>query len=420
VLTVQGQGASALDTVHIQEWKDNGGIFSLGYVTITGKFRFGNPSNYTGSIELCSASSSNYSVLQAAATPAASLVYIWPANTPVATQVLGVSSIAGSTINLAWQTGGSGSGVGGNGTLNRLTKWTSASIPGTIGDAGIDDNGTQIVFQRDFLYSRVDGSLNLGDTTNRIGGVYIKNTLQIFSGGTLSTNSPISVGFRDSAANQANRWWMNGVGNAMQCGDGSRMAIYGYHAIELRGNRRSGTGPTFFQPGTDSSGVVIYQELTDVPPLVINSAFPLASSLLVAQNNTVTKFAITAAGSVWSEGGIRNAVALIQPAGGSNIDLTNYYGYHVLVLDTANGSFTVTLPLLTALNTGIRWRLVCNRRTSTATVTVKCQAGNDINETGVGGTTGWVLRPNTNNARDAIVVGDYLGTQQWWLANLIV
>jgi hypothetical protein len=313
--------------------------------------------------------------------------------------------------------GSGGGGITGTGTANRLTKWSAPGV--TITDAGIDDNGTQIVMQRDFLYSRVDGSCNLGDTTNRMGGVYIKNTLQLFSGG--STAGPISSGFRDSAAGEANRFWINGVGNAWQCGNGTRSAIYGFHSIELRGNRRNAsTGPAYTTiAGSDSSGVLVYQE-TDVPPLVINSSLTLTSSLFVAQNNSSTKFAITPAGSVWSEGGIRNAVALIQPAAGANVDATNYLNYHILILDTLNGSWTLTLPLLTTTIAGVRWRLICNRRTSTATVTVKCQSGNDINETGSGVTSGWILRPNTNNARDAIVTGDYYNTQQWWLANLMV
>jgi hypothetical protein len=421
VLTVQGQGASG--SVHIQEWKDSGGVFSVGYFTLDAQFRIGNPNAYTGWLELCSQSSGNTTKFVCATTPAASLVYVWPANTPAATQVLGVSSIAGSTVTMAWQTGGSGSGVGGNGTVNYLARWSSASIPGTLTDSDIENTGTRpsgsLIFHAGFLLGHSDGFTNMGTTSNRFATFYCR---AVNMSSVLGTGGAVaSAGWQDAAVGEVNRWWHNGVGTATQTGNGQRLQLYSYHGIEIRGNRRSGSAPAFTTiSGTDSSGVIIFQEINDVPPIVINSAFTLTSSLLVVQNNFTTKLAITAAGSIWSEGGIRNAVALIQPAGGTNVDLTNYYGYHILILDTLNGSFTVTLPLLTALNAGIRWRLICNRRTSTQTVTVKCQAGNDINETGVGTTSGWILRPNTNNARDAIVTGDYYNTQQWWLANLIV
>ena len=266
--------------------------------------------------------------------------------------------------NLTWVAAGGGAGgVSGNGTINRLTKWSTAAIPGTLVDAGIDDDGTHVILQRDFLYSRVDGSCNLGDTSNRIGGCYIKNTLQLFSGG--STSGPISSGFRDSAAGEANRFWINGVGNAWQSGNGTRTALYSYHSLELRGNRRNaGAGPAYTViSGTDSSGVLIYQE-TDVCPLVINTAINVTSDLFTIQNVGANKFRVATLGTTWMDGGIRNNLFnnITSTGGGQTFDLSNYFNYYTLIFDSGVAAFTFTLPLLTAAWHGFRYRLICRDR----------------------------------------------------------
>ena len=189
VLTVQGQGAAA--AAHIQEWKDNGGVFSVGYMTMDGTHRLGSPSAYTGSLELCSVGSSNYTVLRCADTPAAVLVYKWPANTPTASQVLNVSSVAGSTINLAWATGGTGSGA--NIQLSNLDASGTAVTPSvTI--------NTHVGFT-------TDGGWNIGAPAHRVGVIYIKSAFWLYAAGSVS--GPIAAGFLDPSGGYS-RFLVNG------------------------------------------------------------------------------------------------------------------------------------------------------------------------------------------------------------------
>ena len=79
-------------------------------------------------------------------------------------------------------------GVTGTGTMTSgaLTRWSTAGANGTITDSGISDNGTVLTFNR-WMLMGADGTLNIGDSPtgpqnhNRIGGIYAKNGLFLYS-----------------------------------------------------------------------------------------------------------------------------------------------------------------------------------------------------------------------------------------------
>jgi hypothetical protein len=88
VLTCQ-LASGAASNARLQEWRDVLGINTLAYMDATPTLRLGSASFFSGQLELCSASSTAVTAIAAAAA-AASLVYVLPANTPTASQVLGV------------------------------------------------------------------------------------------------------------------------------------------------------------------------------------------------------------------------------------------------------------------------------------------------------------------------------------------
>jgi hypothetical protein len=246
----------------------------------------------------------------------------------------------------------------------------------------------------------------------------VKNTLQLWCGAGV----PFS-GFRDAAPGEFSRFTFNGISHAIQAGNNQRMQFFGYHGIELRGNRRSTTPPSFTNiPGTDSSGVIVYQENTDVLPLLVNSGLTLTSNLFQVQNNFSDRLRLSAAGTLWLNGGLRQAVAVIQAGGGAIIDFTPYINYGIIVLQPTDASgFTVQLPSIAGGFEGYQWRIVVAGWGLNRPVKLLSAAGDDINETGVGGTTGWTLNPNANNTRNGILSCVYFGgsLKQWYYAALI-
>jgi len=405
VFTIQLTSGAA-SNAHLEEWRDISGINTLAFMDATPLLRLGNPSTFTGTLELCSASSANTTQLKSAATPAAALVYVLPANTPTASQVLGVASVSGATINLSWQAAGTG-GSGANIQLSNLDASGTATTPSVTVN-------THIGFS-------ADGAWNIGAPAHRVNVIYIKSAFFVYPEGS-TTSSPKAAGFLDPQAPggvpECTRLLISGNQSVAQGGNGQRTQITAFHSLELRGNRRSSTAPGFTTiAGTDSSGVLVYQEATDCIPLLINSAFNVTSDLFHIQNNSVSKFRVSTLGTTWMDGGIRNNLFnnVVSTGAGQTFDLSNYFNYYTIVFDSGVAAFTFTLPTLTAAWHGFRYRLICRNRGSGNHITIRCASGNDINERGTGGTTGMDMVPNDPARRDAIIVADYTNSQ-WWIA----
>jgi hypothetical protein len=408
-----------------------------------------------------------------------SVAYHWPVAQGAAGTFLRNDGSGGLTWVTA--TGASGITMGSPATLNYMPRWSSVTAPGTLIDSGISDDGTLVTFAGSrWILAGSDGTINIGDHYDvgpknrfRFNAIYLKSGLFVFPRGT-STSSPTTCGFialnasTAGATTEATQFFFYGARNMFQSGDQVRTVLASYYGLELRGGRLNTAGPSFvtgansdpcvsvipevtgnvalmmkpasgvaltnsllelWHSAADSSaafsvgpngGAVIVTNTTSAIPLTMSCPSGANQSLIIGTVGGSQKFKVNFAGSVWSEGGLRHKVALIQPASGATVDVgANYMDYHVLILDTLNGSFTLLLPLLNATNDGTMFRIILNRRTSTATVTVKSQTGNDINETTSGATTGWAMHPNTNDTRDALIVGDNQ-TSEWWLANLRV
>jgi hypothetical protein len=337
VLTLQ-LASGAASNAHIQEWRDVLGINTLGWVDAAATFWHGNPSVATGQINLCSASSANYSALKAATTPAAALVYVWPANTPIANQVLGVSSVAGSTVNMAWQTAGASGGA--NIQLSNLDN------SGTITAPAVRIN-THLGFS-------VDGGWNIGAPAQRVGSMYLLGTFFMYPAGSTNPSSPRAFGFLDPAPGEYTRVLLSGNAHVAQGGNNKRLQFTSYHSFEFRGNRRStglGGGALGFTdiPGFDSSSVLIYLDRSagapDCYPLVINtdtSAAQITSDLAVFQNAGVTKFRFGAQGTTYTKGGTQfGAIELQYPA---NSTITILADWRTIIVDTVNGPQNLNLP----------------------------------------------------------------------------
>jgi hypothetical protein len=399
------------------------------------------------------------------------LGYNWPGTQGTAGQVLTVQSVLSGVATLVWQTGGGG---GANTFLSNL----SESTPGTHSTSQVAINTWLLPA------TNADGTaanaINLGSPSLKFNAAYLYSGVFIYPAGS-STGSPRAFGWIPSptagSTTEASRFLVYGDRNSLQSGDQVRTQLGSYYGIELRGTRLSGTtAPGYATGGTSDPCVSIIPETANGQALYIGPAVTLANSLIEAWNggtqcflvaatgstiigtrlaaNTpltlnapsgangalakynvggVLKHQINFAGSIWSEGGLRIKVMLIQPASGATIDLNNatYADCHTFILDAFNGNFTLLLPPLNATTDGTVYRFICNRRTTTNAVTVKSSGGADINETGVGGTTGWTLKGNAGNdttagyqksARDAIVVGAYCGgsVNQWWISNAVV
>jgi hypothetical protein len=336
VLTTQlssGAGSGA----RIQEWRDIAGNY-LGYFNSTPALRVGSPSFYTGMLELCSSQSSNYSVLRAADFPVAALVYVWPANTPVNNQVLGVSSVSGVTVNLAWQTGGSGSGA--NIQLSNLDNSGSAVTPST-------SINTHLGFS-------VDGGWNIGAPAHRVGSMYLLGTFFMYPAGSTNPSSPKAFGFLDPQVGEYTKVLLSGNAHICQGGNGQRLQFTSYHSFEFRGNRRNnGLGtPLGFTTisGTDSSSFLVYLDRSagapDSIPLLVNTdtaAAQITSDLFVCQNAGTTKFQVGGQGTIIAQGGTRFRAKEIQPGGAGGTTAVSSL-WRTIIVDTWFGYHTLTLP----------------------------------------------------------------------------
>jgi hypothetical protein len=410
VLTCQ-LASGAVSTARLQEWRDVLGLNTLAYMDATPTFRLGSASFFTGQLDLCHASTTSVTSIRAAGTAAASYVYVLPANTPTVNQVLSVSSIAGSTINLAWATGGTGSGA--NIQLSNLDASGTAVTPSvTI--------NTHIGFS-------ADGAWNIGAPAHRVNVIYIKSAFFVYPEGSTSS-SPKAAGFLDPAGGECTRLLIAGNQSVAQGGNGYRTQISAYHGIELRGNRRSTTAPTFTNiPTSDSSGVIVYQESIDVLPLLVNSGITLASDLFTCQNNFTTKFKISAQGTIYHAGGRRVLINLWQPfsgLGATTENLANWLNRETITVDTYNGgtgqTLTMQLPDTQGGYDGYRWHMIMVRRdlpaggggTATNKLIFTCLAGADkINNQ----YTSITVDAGLSGQRDFYVLCD-AATHQWWIS----
>jgi hypothetical protein len=459
VLTVQGQASSG-GALHLQEWKDNGGVFSLGYFTMAATLRVGNPSAYTGALELCSASSSNYTALQAAATPAASLVYVLPANTPTASQVLGVLSIAGSTVNLTWQTAG---GTGANIFLSNLAESNPA------------DHSTSQVLINTWLLPATDAdgtaahAINIGGgASKKFNAAYFYSGVFVYPAGS-SSGSPRAFGFIPSASpgstGECSRFLVYGDRNNFQAGDQYRHQISSYWGLEIRGSRLNSAPPGYISGLTTDPCVSIIPEVGGNIALLVKPAVTITNSLVELWNNTgnalfsvgphgeliintvgtsttpifangasgltqplfrllvagTEKFRITSAGTIVAQqSGTILGVSQIQMSGGASYTLTPQD--RTVVVDTAIQSTTIFLPVASSCRGQIydiyalrQIQLILNSGAATGSgnvITITVQSPDEINGWAASGQT-WQM--NTASGRKAVRLTADAVLNIWWL-----
>jgi hypothetical protein len=459
VLLVQGQASSG-GALHLQEWKDNGGVFSLGYFTMAATLRVGNPSTYTGALELCSASSSNYTALQAAATPAASLVYILPANTPTASQVLGVSSITGATVNLTWQTAG---GTGANIFLSNLAETNPA------------DHSTSQVLINTWLLPATDAdgtaahAINIGGgASKKFNAAYFYSGVFVYPAGS-SSGSPRAFGFIPSASpgstGECSRFLVYGDRNNFQAGDQYRHQISSYWGLEIRGSRLNSAPPGYISGLTTDPCVSIIPEVGGNIALLVKPAVTITNSLVELWNNTgnalfsvgphgeliintvgtsttpifangasgltqplfrllvagTEKFRITSAGTIVAQqSGTILGVSQIQMSGGASYTLTPQD--RTVVVDTAIQSTTIFLPVASTCRGQIydiyalrQIQLILNSGAATGSgnvITITVQSPDEINGWAASGQT-WQM--NTASGRKAVRLTADAVLNIWWL-----
>jgi hypothetical protein len=380
--------------------------------------------------------SSNVRDIISTATPVGSIA------APVGTVCRNVNGTTGQTLFVketgtgtsGWTAVGAGGGGGaGTGTNNTLARWTTTS--GILADSGIVDNvasgpgsaGSGIVFNRDFVYGRGDGTINFGDTTTRIGGVYIKNALWMWTGANVgnSPSSPTTMGFLSGGASTYSRILVSGNENYIQGSpQGGRLTIGGYHAIELRGSRRNASAGSVSTTAGDGYGVLVWQEgsVNTIVPLVIGSQLALIGDLTNWQNNGVEQAALNAAGTL-RMGGLQGRIVRLNPGAGVTVDMATQFGLmdcRTIVCDLASGSFKIRLPFLSTCN-GRSWHIVLRPKSvisSAFFVSLMVQSGDDINEVAMTTTSEWQLNINSNLQRYVVLTADYNAgsSPQWRLA----
>jgi hypothetical protein len=351
---------------------------------------------------------------------------------------------AGQTLwvreSAAWVAlGAGGPGGAGSGTNNTLARWTTTS--GILADAGIVDNvasgpgsaGTGIIFNRDFVYGRADGTINFGDTVTRIGGVYIKNALWMWSGANAgnSPSAPTTMGFLSGGTNTYSRILVSGNENYIQGSpQGGRLTIGGYHAIELRGSRRNGSAGTISTTAGDGYGVLVWQEGTDasVVPLIVGSQLAITSDLTRWQNNGAEQAALNAYGTL-RMGGLQGRVWQLNPGAGASVDMNTtpsatipYADCRLIACNMNSGSFSIRLPSITSATDGRSYHIFMKPKTSSNSIFLQVQSGNDINEAGMTFShPGWQLPCNNNNTRYVIITADLNsgGTPMWRMINVV-
>jgi hypothetical protein len=377
--------------------------------------------------------SSNVRDIISTATPVGSIA------APVGTVCRNVNGTAGQTLfvketgtgTAGWAAVSAPGGSAGTGTNNTLARWTTSS--GILADAGIIDDvagtgfgggggaPTGIKLQRDFLFGRADATLNLGDGSTRISSVYIANAFWMSISST-NPAGPTTMGFLTSAASNPNatysRYLVCGGGNYIQAGRtgtsnlAGRMTLGSYHAIELRGSRRTASSGDISTTSADGYGTLIWQEgaVNTIVPLIVGSQLALVGDLTEWQNNSVEKAAINGEGSLRC-GGIGGRVVQVNPGGGTTLNLNQapYLDAHFLIFEMVNGSFTVILPPLSALIDGREYYFLMKSKTAGNILHVMTQGSpvqNYINEIAIT-TVPWDLHNTSNAERFSMWVADY-------------
>jgi hypothetical protein len=414
VLQYTGVGS----TSHIQDWWITG-TTPIAYIDAQPVLRLGIPAGRQGYLELCNSSTANTVQLGVSSGPQ-SMIINFPGAWPVNNQYLQVASTGGGVVNLQWQTITPGGGAG-SGTNNTLARWTTTA--GVLQDSGIADTvasgagsaGFGIIINRDFLYGRLDGTLNLGDTTTRIGGVFVKNNFWMWAGANAgnSASSPTTMGFLSGGASTYSRILVSGNENCIQGSpQNGRMTLAAYHAIELRGSRRQTSAPSVSTTVGDGYGVLVFQDIFDFVPFMVDTQFNAASDLTRWQNNGALQAAIGPAGSLRC-GGIGGRVVQVNPGGGATLNLNQapYLDAHFLIFEMVNGSFSVIMPPLSALIDGREYYFLMKSKTAGGILGVKTQGSpvqNQINEFAMTSGSVWNLNNSDQSQRFTLWVADYV------------
>jgi hypothetical protein len=135
-------------------------------------------------------------------------------------------------------------------------------------------------------------AVGLGRSDKLLTSGYFLNGVFVYPIGS-STISPKAFGFMGGHAttrgeyfgSEATRFLLLKDRDVLQTGYASRTQLSSYHGIEIRGNRRSDTAPSYSNPsgGNDNLNTVVYSEtnclgfIVDSVPGVVGSTYPIAS-----------------------------------------------------------------------------------------------------------------------------------------------
>lgn len=155
-----------------------------------------------------------------------------------------------------------------------------------------------------------------------------------------SAATPRVLGMTNLTGGTAARWQFGDPYSAVQNGNGTRMAVYSYHSLELIGNRRnSSSTPAFTTGSATDAGIIMTNTTATAPVLWMVGAASQSSDFLSVRTSTGTVLA-----AINSAGTLNLGSASASTGKLSFYSASSAFSASIQADTTSPADYTLTLP----------------------------------------------------------------------------